>query len=310
MTDYVWNNPSSGAWEDAGNWSPFTGFAPGAGDDATVTGVAATQINVTQDDSVFNLSLRDANATLNDFGGPAFLNVEGLLTLGKGHISLFDTGLLNLDGEGANLNGGSIFMQDGEVSVNNSAVVQERAGQITLGNEGEIFIGGSAVWELLSNDGIRQTSSNSSVDIEGVLEKVGGAGTSFIGGQIDDNGFIETGIGNTDFRQNVDGGGEALIFNRSELTFDKQVDISVVAFESNAGTLFLRQPQNFDTPIENFIRGDKVDLQGAWRETNLFFSGGNTFLDVVHNGIGAQLEFTGINGLAVHTGATTVITHA
>jgi hypothetical protein len=275
--------------------------------------VATTQLNVPTNDTVFDLSMRDANATLNVFGGPSELNIDDLLTLGKGHISLFDDGFLDIFNE-ADLNGGSVFMTggpsgSGRINVENTGIVFERGTQVTLGRDGLIDVEFGGIWDILTNNGIRQTGA-SSIDIEsgGVFEKTGGTGTSVISGGITDDGLIEVGVGKLEFRFNVSGSGDAILFNRAQLQFDKGVDIPTIEFNASNETLTLQQPQNFFAQIDGFGLGDAVKLLGNWRFDSLTHSGGITELTLNKNSTFQTFDFGGNLALHVASGAVTTIT--
>src|SRR5579885_3559704 len=67
-TDYTWGNSSGGDWATAANWSPVG--APGAGDNATIALGGTYTVGLTGTQSVNNVTLNAAGATVNgNFGG-------------------------------------------------------------------------------------------------------------------------------------------------------------------------------------------------------------------------------------------------
>ena len=58
--------------------------------------------------------------------------------------------------------------------------------------------------------------------------------------------------------------------------------------------------------------GDTIKVTGAWAETNYFYNGTNTIVDLERGGITEAETFAGyVPGIQVHTGlANTTITHA
>jgi hypothetical protein len=311
MTTYTWKNPVSGNWEDAADWSPHTGGYPGTSDPAYVTGATTTTLNETTGDSAYSLYLENPRATIDDFGGSAYLAVYNVYDQTAGAFNVYNNGYLYFEGE-AVLDGGSLYAASGGTIYSNQSTVHQDGTSVTLGAGGEIY--NSGTWEIENNNGISQTGASAIIN-DGFFEKTGGGGTSRIAGAFQNNDAIFADSGKLEFQYDVSdpsGTGSALIKNGAKLEFDRAANLNSVDFYNHYGTLSLKQPQNFSGLLENFVHSDTIKLLGRWNETNSYFSGGDTFLTLNHLGTSATLEFQGnlLGALNVHPGAITTITHA
>jgi hypothetical protein len=102
------------------------------------------------------------------------------------------------------------------------------------------------------------------------------------------------------------------LFNHaSTLQFDRQA-AGVVDFTDFGQTVIAKDLYDFHPIIDNFQSGDTIRIAGAWAETNYFFNGTNTIVDLERGGITEAETFAGfVPGIHVHTGiANTTITHS
>jgi hypothetical protein len=308
MTTYTWNNPTSGNWEYAGDWSPYTGGYPGSYDTAEVLGYSPTTLYVTGNESVYNLYVENPYATVDAYGVPEYLTVGGEYYQTAGQVNITNDGLLTIDSV-AGLYGGDLYAASSGTVQDNGTVYQD-GGYMTLGNGGVVNIGSGAYWDIQDDVGFYPYQNGSSQVVnDGVFEKTGGYRTSPISGQFENYGEIYVETGKLEFKNNVTGGsGDAYIDSYAKLQFDQGANLSYLDFYGSNSTLTLRQPQNFYGLLYNFNPGDAIRLLGNWSETSYTYNGSDTFLTVNHLGASHTFEFNGyVPGVEVHPGSTTNI---
>ena len=310
MTTYVWQNPSSGNWESWFDWSPFNGNFPQAGDTAEVLGSGLTKLNVTHTDEAANLYVENPNASVNVNGIPANLYVDNVYDQTAGHVNLINEGYLYLRGT-SYLQGGNINVGNGSLLLNYGSILYEEGTSVNMAGGGGIFNASGSYWDILDNQGVTQTGASSIVN-DGVWEKTGGSGDSRIAGAFQNNGDVFVGVGKLEFRFNESGGGTLELFNHaSTLQFDREA-AGVLDFTSFGQTVIAKDLYDFHPVIDNFQSGDTIKISDAWAETNYFYNGTNTIVDLERGGITEAETFAGfVPGIRVHTGiANTTITHA
>jgi hypothetical protein len=309
MTDYTWNNPLSGNWDTPGDWTPYTGSFPGSSDIAELLGSSSTTALVTNTDAAYELFVENPRAKLDITSSPANLYVYNELYQTAGAVNSVNSGYEYLEGLSYLYGGSQYVASDGRI-INYGTVYQDGT-RVTLGPNGEIYNASGAYWDILDNGGIGQTGASSIVNY-GVFEKTGGSGDSRIAGAFQNNGNVFVGVGKLEFRFNETGGGTEELFNHaSTLQFDREAS-GLVNFTSFGQTIIAKDLYDFHPLIDNFQAGDTIKVTGAWAETNYFYNGTNTIVDLERGGITEAETFAGyVPGIQVHTGlANTTITHA
>ncbi len=204
----------------------------------------------------------------------------------------------------------------------NYKTVTQSGGNVTVGDG----TGATAVlsntstgtYDITDDSGIgRGTSTASHIANAGLFEKTGGTGTSVVTPSINNTGTIEVSSGMLDLQGAVTGTGTDTIQNASTLEFDSTLAAGqTVNFSPTFGTLDLIDPLGYGgSQIGDFVKGDNVDLNGAWSLLSFGENAGHTLgtLTLAQGANHVALEFAGNftqSSFSINTGATTIIAHA
>ena len=135
MTDYTWDNNSSGVWEDPFQWYPYSSLSPGENDNATVSGSTSTSLYILQNDAAAGFYLENPNASVNDAGEPADLNVGSEYYQDTGQFNLYNDGELEIDsGAAAYLVGGQMNVYSPGILFNAGTVYQDGTSMYVQGS--------------------------------------------------------------------------------------------------------------------------------------------------------------------------------
>ena len=164
MTSYTWSSAVSGNWSGASNWTPSGVPGSGGGDTATIN-ATGTNYTVTYDESsetLNYLTINSVNATL------SFLNTD---TLTINTATVLDAGTINITGQGAVLNAGSLTTLAGTtLRIGNGDDLSTYNGTTFFG----ATLGGLVD---LTGNGATFGTSSTPITLTGTIEATGGTGT-------------------------------------------------------------------------------------------------------------------------------------
>ena len=259
-------------------------FSEGAG--ATLTGGPGTALTLTG-------SANFAGGTLN---GAHAINTKGTTTVSG----------LTIGGTAAWYNYKTVTQSGGNVTVGDGS-----------GATAALLNTATGTYDITDNSGIgRGVSTASYIKNAGLFEKTGGTGKSVVTPSINNTGTIDVSSGALDFQGAVTGAGTDTIQNASTLEFDSTLAAGqTVNFSPTFGTLDLTDALGYGgAQIGDFIKGDKVDLNGAWSLLSFSENAGHTLgtLTLAQGANHVALEFAGNftqSNFSTNTGATTIIGH-
>ena len=199
----TWINAAGGDWNNTNNWSPNQ--VPATGDSVIITqngtytvtnGNSATLANLTLGGSVGSQTLNIASLTLNNSGT---VNSNGVLNWSGGDLE----GALTVE-QGATLSLSNTVYFDSTSPYTNTATLTNYGTVIWVGNitsyanvnntGGSATIENAGLWESVADNTISLAGGNATGLFlnTGTLEKIGGAGTSAVNWNYENNGGIVT----------------------------------------------------------------------------------------------------------------------
>ena len=311
--------------------STLAGTISGAG--ALTLGGGTVAINAGANLTVAKLTLSGAatKVTLNEnlsYAG-TFTEAGATLSLAGGNLTLSGA-----DGfAGGTVGGSKVLNADGTTKVSgltiggtatfdNAATLTESSGAVTLGDASlsaaKLLNASTGIWDITDDSGIGLgASALSAITNNGLFEKTGGAGTSKIAPAFANAHDILVSSGALDFKGAVTGTGTDAISGPATIEFDSTIGANQAINYSGAslGTLDLADPLGYaGSHIGNFLKGDKVDLAGAWSLLSFSENGPHTLgtLTLASGASHVALEFAGNfvkTDFSITTGTTTIIGH-
>ncbi|RBP18412.1 hypothetical protein DFR50_101360, partial [Roseiarcus fermentans] len=310
----------------------LAGALTGAG--ALVTAGGTTTLAAGASLKTAQWTIAGAGANVAVAGNAAY---AGTFSAGSGDTLTLSGGNLTLSGaaslSGATIAGGAHTLTaagttavsnltiGGTTTFDNAKTLTESGGSVTLGDAAgdvaSLVNASTGTWNIIDNSGIALGASPSSMIVNNGLFEKTGAGTSAIAATFDDAHSLLVSSGTLDFQGAVTGTGAATIQGAATLEFDSTLAAGQsIAFSGVGGTLDLADPAGYaGSSIGGFLKGDTVDLAGAWTVSSFQENATGTIgtLTMSNGASQVALEFAGAfsqSSFTIASGGTTIVGHS